>query len=129
MPDTWISLFFTRSAGHTAQDEIMSPKYNWDSLWIDMILEELRDTCVETGVEKADPAVFMKRCTGLYGKWIKYTFFRSKMEQNIEFLVPGWLGKISKISQQHFAAKYRGERSRICLGLLTTPQGDPCDQF
>ena len=28
------------------------------------------------------------------------------------------LGKISKVSQQHFAAKYRGERSRICLGLM-----------
>ena len=43
MPDTWISLFLTRSAGYTAQDEIMplSPKYHWDSLWIEMILEEL----------------------------------------------------------------------------------------
>ena len=30
----------------------MSPKYHRDSLWIDMILEELRDTCVETRVEK-----------------------------------------------------------------------------
>ena len=29
-------------------------------------------------------------------------------------------GKISKISQQHFAAKYRGERSRICPGLPGT---------
>ena len=42
----------------------------------------------------------MKRCTGLYGKWIKYTFFRSKMEQNIEFPVPG-------------SAKYRRFRSNI----------------
>ena len=52
MPDTWISLFLICSAGYTAEDEIMSPKYHWDSLWIDMILEELRDTCVETRVEK-----------------------------------------------------------------------------
>ena len=52
MPDTWISLFLTRSAGYTAQDEIMSLKYLWDSLWINLILEELRDTCVETRVEK-----------------------------------------------------------------------------
>ena len=56
MPDTvqcnWISLVFTRSAGYIGEDEIMSPKYHWDSPWIDMILEELRDTCVETPVEK-----------------------------------------------------------------------------
>ena len=65
-----------------------------------MILEELWDTRVETRVEKLTLRFFMKRCTGLYGKWIKCTFFRSRMEQNIEFLVPG-------------SAKYRISRSNI----------------
>ena len=61
-----------------------------------MILEELRDTCVEIRVEK----LTLRFYETLYGNWIKYTFFRSKMEQNIEILVPG-------------SAKYRRFHSNI----------------
>ena len=68
MPDTWISLFLTRSAGHTAQDKIRSPKYHWDSLSIDMILEELRDTCLETRVEKPTLPILMNVLGDSYGK-------------------------------------------------------------
>ena len=113
-PDTWISLFLTRSARYTAQDEIMSPKYHWDSLWIDMILEELINTCVEARVEK--PALRFLR--NVVREVDKIHVFRGKMEQNIQFLVPG-SAKYRRFRSNIIAAKCRGERirSRICLGL------------
>ena len=76
-----------------------------------------QDTCVEIRVKK----LTLRFYETLYGIVRELDKIHVFPEQNGAKYRDSCarLGKISKISQQHFAAKYRGERSRICLGLGT----------
>ena len=109
MPDTWISLFLTHSAGYTAQDEIHVTEISLGFTVDRHDLEEHRDTCVETRVEKPTLRRFMKR-TGLYENW-KIHVFRSKISrllmrqarQNIEDFAATFCGKISRRAEQNLS--------------------------
>ena len=56
----------------------------------------------------------MNRYAGLYGKWIKYTFFQSKMEQNIELCQ-------ARQNIEDFAATFCGNISRRAEQNLSGP--------